>query len=384
MKIAYLLGSLNRGGAETLLLDCLRRSHEAGFRAIVIHRKGGDLRPEFEASGVPLHRCRPKCAFDFTYLLRLRRLFMREGIQVVHAQQPLDGLYARLACLCTAVKVVLTFHGYDMDYGRLAAFVTRMIIRHTHMNIFVSQAQMNYYRKKYHLLDAAKLKVVYNGIDFEKFVNVEHLALRAELHVDHDCLLLGSVGNFVAGRDPMTVCKFLSLLKKSSIHFKFVFTGAKSEKEPHCYDDCVNYCNKNGLREQVFFLGSRRDVPNILDGLDAFIYASNSDTFGIAVIEAMAMAIPVFVNDWQVMSEITENGKWATLYASKNEGDLLRQFVHFCAQPEAYRQKAWSAAVWVRNKFSIIKHIQDLSAAYEAVLGQSGQQREHCLKKTGN
>jgi len=381
VKIAYLLGSLNRGGSETLLLDCFRHSNEAGFQSIAIHRRGGDLQPEFAVSGVPLHLCHPECFLDFTYFFRLRRLLIKEGVQVVHAQQPLDGLYARLACLNTAIKVVLTLHGYDRDYGQLAALIIRVIIRRTHLNIFVSHTQMKYYLEKYHLTDEARWRVVYNGIDFEKFVYDELSSLREELNIADDCLLLGSVGNFVIVRDQMTICRFLFLLKKSNINFKFAFAGARTEKEADCYDHCLKYCDENGLRDHVFFLGTRSDVPNILGALDAFIYASNSDTFGIAVIEAMAMAVPVFVNDWEVFSEITENGLRANLYATKNEEDLLKQFVYFIEHKELYRQKAKASAIWVKNKFTIMKHIQNLRMAYEAVMGQAKKSRQRCLKK---
>ena len=95
------------------------------------------------------------------------------------------------------------------------------------------------------------------------------------------------------------------------------------------YDECVTYCQQNSLLDKVSFLGSRDDVPTILQQLDAFVYATDHDTFGIGVVEAMAVGIPVFVNDWEVMTEITDNGKFATLYKSKDEKDLLRHFLLF-------------------------------------------------------
>jgi len=109
---------------------------------------------------------------------------------------------------------------------------------------------------------------------------------------------------------------------------------------PHLYDDCVNYCKQNGLEYKVLFLGSRTDIPQILDQLDAFVYATDHDTFGIAVVEAMAVGVPVFVNDWEVMKEITVDGKYATLYKTKDEKDLLREFMLFLQNKQVCQSKS--------------------------------------------
>ena len=47
MKIAYMLGSLNRGGMETLLLDVFKNARIAEYSFIGIHRKGGKYQPDF-------------------------------------------------------------------------------------------------------------------------------------------------------------------------------------------------------------------------------------------------------------------------------------------------------------------------------------------------
>jgi glycosyltransferase involved in cell wall biosynthesis len=130
------------------------------------------------------------------------------------------------------------------------------------------------------------------------------------------------------------------------------------------YNDCVKYCRQNNLLENVSFLGSRDDVPGILSQLDAFVYATDHDTFGIGVVEAMAVGIPVFVNDWMVMSEITDDGKYATLYKTKDEQDLLRHFLLFLQDKTNYLTKAANASSFVRQKYSIEKYIEKLKQVY--------------------
>ena len=61
-------------------------------------------------------------------------------------------------------------------------------------------------------------------------------------------LKFGTVGNFVPVREQSSLCRFLKLLKDRGVDFDFFFVGARSEKEPWQYDDCVQYCQNNGLR----------------------------------------------------------------------------------------------------------------------------------------
>jgi glycosyltransferase involved in cell wall biosynthesis len=188
--------------------------------------------------------------------------------------------------------------------------------------------------------------------------------MRAELKLTPDTMLFGTVGNFLPGRDQLTICKFLKLLKKEDVSFHFIFVGKRIEISANLYDDCVNYCRQNNLLENVSFLGSREDVPAILSQLDAFVYATDHDTFGIGVVEAMAVEIPVFVNDWMVMSEITDDGKYATIYKTKDEQDLLRHFLLFLQDKTNFLTKAANASFFVRQKYGIENHIEKLKKIY--------------------
>jgi len=81
----------------------------------------------------------------------------------------------------------------------------------------------------------------------------------------------------------------------------------------------------------------------------------------------MAMGIPVFVNDWEVMKEITQNGKFATLYKSRDEYDLLKKFLLFLQNREINILQAREASAYVRENFNIENHIRQLKQVYETV-----------------
>lgn len=396
-KIAYLLGSLNRGGTETLLLDVLRNGAKHHLDAMAVYRKTGALEDDFLTCGVAVYKLSFKKNI-FAYLLRLRKLLVSNKIKVAHAQQPIDALYAWLACVGTAIKVVHTFHGYDFTENRIGGLILGFIIKRTDINIYVSDTQRKYYQEKYGL-KAVKQKVLYNGISFEKLdvgltstlatdsMTLSHTisnakitrgatssrtpstkSLRTALQLSSDTLLLGAVGNFNDVRDQITTCRFLNKLNEQKVDFHFVFVGKQIESTPELYNDCVSFCQDNGLSKFVSFLGSRNDVPQILNELDAFIYSTDHDTFGIAVVEAMAVGLPVFVNDWGVMNEITDGGRWATVYKTKDEVDLLEKFLIFTKNRIEYTKRSKEIKSLIRAKFSIEVHIEMLKKSYVDLL----------------
>ena len=370
MKIAYLLGSLSRGGTETLLLDVFRSAKKAQFEFIGVHRKGGPYKDDFYATEPKFLQCAPKKGRFLSYFKRLRNIFKENGITIAHAQQWIDAIYAILATIGTDIKVVQTFHGYDFGTKGLNKWLLKRSILWCDASYFVSESQKQYYIKKYNLKCLDKLHVVYNGINFSKF-DIEKQPLELpENKIDRPqggALKLVMVGNFVPGRAQNSVCQFLKGLKDKGVDYDFYFVGKKSDAEPWRYDNCVNYCEENGLKNCVHFLGGRADVPQILKHVDAFIYGTDHDTFGIAVIEAVAAGLPTFVNDWEVMTEVTQNGKLATLYKTNDTEDFCEKFMDFVNNVESYKTKAVENAKIVRDIYSIEKHIERLCELYKSL-----------------
>lgn len=342
MKIAYMLSSLNRGGMETLLLDVFKNARIAGYSFIGIHRKGGKYQSEFYVTRL-IEQCSPRRGNYIGYSLCPHKLLIINGITIVHAQQYIDGLYAKLACISTGIKVIDTFHGYDFDVGKWDRLLIKLSIKMADAVFFVSNSKKEYYRKAYNLKYNNKISVVYNDVNLDK--------------------LQKRISKLKFG----TVWGFLKRLKDRGVDFDFFFVGARSEKEPWQYDACVQYCQNNGLEDSVHFLGSRNDVPQLLGSWDAFVYSTDHDTLGIVIIEAIASGLLKFVNNWEVMQEISPNGTLATLYKTKDEVDLLEKFMLFLQNKDSGWRKAYDKADIARGTYGIKRHLQSLNTIYQRI-----------------
>ena len=369
MKVAYFIGSLNRGGTETLVLDTFRRKEKAPYESILIYRSEGELSEAYRATGVPMFCIKPN-RFKLGYITRLRRLLKEEGIDILHTQTHLNA-FLGIFCTCfSKVKLVVTFHGFTPSVSDKV--YTRFGLWFADASIFVSEYARDWYLKRTVCAPRKRSYVVYNGIDFSKFDKPYETPdfLNKDDEASSETVKMVMVGNFSTARSQILLCQALKALKERNAgDVRLYLVGKKTNADPEVYDNCVSYCRENGLLDtMVHFVGGRSDVPAILQHMDAFVYATNRDTFGIAVIEAVASGLPAVVNDWEVMKEVTNNGEWALLYKTMDVADCADKLEVVLKNKEQRKEAALRNAEAVRQKFSIENHILNLNEVYEKTL----------------
>ena len=133
-----------------------------------------------------------------------------------------------------------------------------------------------------------------------------------------------------------------------------------------CYRQCGSYsrvAKELGIGDQVDFLGTRSDVPELLAGADVFIHLPDcAEGFGIAVVEAMASGLICVCNDRGALPEIVEDGVSGLIVKSGDSvTERLRSLIPGSAQWERIRRGAVEAA----QKFSIETFAVKLDALIE-------------------
>lgn len=364
MKVAFTIGSINRGGAETLLLDVMKRASQLPFDAMLIYRNGGDYEANFKATGQSCVHLRPNHGRYISYLLTLRKILRENHIDIVHAQFWLDAIYARIATIGLPIKIATTYHGYTgavKNIGWLCKVRYVLSIMASDKVCFVSEYERRGFDCNFGKWIGDKWRVVYNGIDFNKLDLVSKASLNllpSSLNTAAPKLCM--VGNFNSVRSQMVICQALAQVHQP---YGFYFIGSQIADETWRYDDCVAYCQKHHL-DNVYFFGKRGDVPMLLKQMDGFVYSSANDTFGIAVVEAMAVGLPVVVNDHPVMKEVTHDGEWATLFKSNDVDACAHAIEDLLSHLAERKATAKDIAQQVRATYSIEKHIERLYEIY--------------------
>lgn len=370
MKIAYFIGALNRGGAESLILDICRQHKSVPYDFVCIYRHEGNMSEDFKKSGANLLHV-PKKSGYIRYLMALRQVFMRERVTIVHSQTPSNTLLLSIALIGTGIKIMTTFHGYN--FGHAPLWKRRIVYAISQKILCVSNHQKQYYEQKWHLLEVNKLRVVYNGIDFTKIDS----ALPSVEFADQSLRIrLAMVGNFVSVRSQNIIVKSIQILRQQGIcNFDLYFIGRRDDKEAWRYDDCVHYCEEYNLNN-VHFLGSRGDVPELLKTMDGFVYSTAHDTFGIAVIEAIAAGLPIVVNDWPVMTEVCNLGLLETnsairFFKTDDVEDCANKMKELLSDITTNKKQLQAdckqASDTVKQKYSIQKYIENLYTVYQSL-----------------
>ncbi len=371
MKIAYFLGALNRGGAEMLIHDICRQHDQVPYDFVCVYRHEGNMSDAFKMTCAPMIQI-PKSGGLLKYILQVRHVLLREKITVVHSQTPSNTLILAVALFGTGIKTITTFHGYN--FSEAPWWQRNIVYSASEKIICVSKHQKAWYETKWHLPKENKLQVVYNGIDFSKIDSSE---LSLEFSNQSQRIRLAMVGNFVSGRSQNIIAKSIYVLHERGVRdFDFYFVGRRDEKEAWRYDECVRYCEEHRLTN-VHFLGSRGDVPNLLKSMDGFVYSTDHDTFGIAIIEAIAAGLPVVVNDWPVMTEVCDLGlskgnHAIRFFQTNNPEDCAEKMSNLLYDIQTLKKQLQTdcslAREAARAKYSIHTHIDILSKIYNSLI----------------
>lgn len=351
IRILFLLVGLNRGGKERLVLDlCNHIDGETTDQSYLLSMGGGGFAGDVASARYPHFECRRFLPVDLRVVAKIRSIVLKYRIDVVHAHEAVEGLHAFLAVRRLKTKVVLSYHGYESSIK--ARRVLRFLIPRVSLNLAVSKAFLADLEKKLGY-DCRDFRILHNGIDPSRLAGGLP-TLRQELQIGGNEFLFGTVANFLRGKDPLTICRALGRLSdRSSQLVKFVFVGQRYDEFAQNYDKCVEYLAEKGISDRVFFLGGRADIANVLRSLDAVVFSSVQETFGIAVVEALLARTPVFVSDIGAFREVTNGGKYALTYPPSDDGALAMLMEGFVDTNGRKAYNIEEASSWALDNFSI-------------------------------
>jgi glycosyltransferase involved in cell wall biosynthesis len=136
--------------------------------------------------------------------------------------------------------------------------------------------------------------------------------------------------------------------------------------------DLENVFKAAGLLGRVWFAGERKDVADILRGLDCFALPSLAEGISNTILEAMATRLPVVATRVGGNPELIESGMTGVLVPPANSDALADALLHYFNHRATARRHAKAARQLVENRFSLSRMVHDYSRLYERTLGAAG------------
>ena len=335
-------------------------------KIVFVSSKRGKLTRAFQDSGSKVYVIKRRLPIDPFYINNLYRISRKQKAKIIHAHQLLEALNAIVLSFFTGQKVFLSYHGFRyFELHPVFTGIAFLLLRKIRGSFFVSKYLKEYYENKYpgYIKNAS---VLYNGLPEVLPTRNNEKALREELQIGPKAFVFGMLGNFCEARDHLLIVEAFALLKKKypEKQLHLVFIGGKDKGDSPWYNRVVASVQKKELEHSVHFAGSRENASALLHNFDVFVYASHRETFCLSMVEAIFAGLPVVVNDFPVLEEVSLNGKLAYLYKTGNVKALVEKLEYVMQHYELCKDRAKENAQKAIKLYSIESHLHNLFEKY--------------------
>ena len=281
-------------------------------------------------SGMDVIKCQvdfartPLSASNIRAYKQLCQLMQKEHFDLVHCHTPVGGVVARLVAAKyrkEGTKVLYTAHGFHFYEGAplknwLFFYPIEWICSWlTDVQITINGEDYKRAKKRFH----AK-KVVYVpgvGINTNQFTcgNIDVDVKREQLNLGKENIMLLSVGELSPRKNHEVVIRALARLKNPTIRYFVCGTGDLEES-------LKGLVHKQGLDQQVVFLGYRSDISELCQATDLYIFPSKQEGLPVALMEAIACKTPVICSDIRGNNDLVSNS--TDMFKAEDVDGLVR------------------------------------------------------------
>jgi glycosyltransferase involved in cell wall biosynthesis len=303
-KIAFLIPSLECGGAERQLVTLVKALDKKGFDITVLcFYPDGPLEKDLEDSGVKIISLEKRGRWDvFSFLWRLIHYLKNLQPDLLHGYLSEPNLVMIfIKPFFPSIRMIWGVRASNVDlsnYDWLARLLFPwecFLSRFADLIIFNSHAGRAYHLA--HGFPANKAVVIPNGIDTERFKpDLEaRVKIRSEWGIPEETVLMGLVGRLDRMKDHPTFLKAAALLCKERQDIGFVCVGSGEENYAQ---ELYQLAEQLDIADKVIWTGTRTDIPAVYNALDIVSSSSSyGEGFANVIGEAMACGIPCVVTD---------------------------------------------------------------------------------------
>lgn len=301
VKILHVVGGMNVGGTETMLMNLYRKLNtNVQFDFISYYDKDAYYDDEIKRLGGQVIRIdSPNKVGMIKSIKNLCEVIKENGpYNAVHAHTLFNCGVAMIAARLSGIKVRVSHAHTNLDntkniIRKIYVWCMRKTINLFSTDCIACSESAGKYLFGENITSSKKYKLLPNYVDYKKYLNCSDTkSVRQELGIKDDDIVVGHIGRFVEAKNHKFLLEVVSEMIILNNKVKLILAGdGELRKDMECYAEEL------GIKENVYFLGIRKDIDKILNNLDIFIFPSIYEGLGLVMIEAQSAGIPCLVSE---------------------------------------------------------------------------------------
>ena len=322
INILHINNNTNLGGQQQVFMNIAENLDKDKYNLdLLVYDDSGVFTEDIKKMGVNIIKISSISKHFFRHIRELVNIYKNGNYDVVHQHASNSGIFINvlIAKKMGVGKVIVHSHCEDiLDKKKVKRIFNKLfriiLVKYSDFNIACSD------KAGYFLFGKKSFQVISNGVDLKKFSYNDNLrkSLRRQMDISDSCFVLGNVGRLSYVKNQKFLVDVFKEYRKINKNSKLILVGDGSLK-----DDLVNYVKKNELFLDVIFLGNVKNVNDIYNVFDVFLFPSFSEGQGICVLEALANGLLCISNntlpkiDYTLREELDVN-KWLNILKNNN------------------------------------------------------------------
>ncbi|NUQ61906.1 MAG: glycosyltransferase [Pirellulales bacterium] len=362
LRVMFVITSMPVGGAETLLVELVRRMDRSRFLPELCCLKYLGPLGEILAAEIPAHTGLLAHKYDFRVLGRLTRLMSDRRIDaVVTVGTGGDKMFwGRLAARIAGVPVICSaLHSTGLpDHVEL---LNRLLAPITDAFIGVAEPHGRYLAE-HEGCPAHKVRVIPNGVDVDRFhPRWPDRLLGEEFGIPEGAPVAGIVAALRPEKNHELFLRSAVRIRSELPDARFLIVG-----DGPCRPALEDLTRQLALGDSVRFLGTRSDVPAVLGLIDVLLLTSKMEANPVSILEAMACEKPVVATRVGSVPESVLDGRTGFLVEPGDECRIAARAV------ELLRDRKRAAAMGRAGREHVLAHgsIDRMVRGYESLVAE--------------
>jgi glycosyltransferase involved in cell wall biosynthesis len=375
LRVAHVIASLDCGGAEQMALHLAREGRELGQEVTVICLlRRGVLAERFEACAATVECLDKPPGFRWRAVVKLREVFNRRRIEVIHSHQINVLMHAGLAARWAGIRAVLhTEHGKRYGDrprmrwpGRFAGCLARRFC--------CVSSEMAAEIRQFRIVPDRKLRVVPNGIDTShrlvpgQDAIAESQRLRRSLGIPTDAPVVGTLGRLHEVKRLDVLLRAFALLPAIESPPQLLIVGDGPRMA-----DLRRLAGELGVSSRVHFPGYQSATQMYLQIMDVFALTSRSEGQPLTVLEAGLAGLPVVASRVGGLQEMIDDGGNGFLFPEGNHPAAAALLGRLLADPALRRRVGDDARARVIQSGSARAVAEAYQREYLSLLGEKAR-----------